>query len=348
MSGRPASPRSPHVEALSRLFAEVLGTDRFGITDDFFQAGGSSVDVMRLVSRIRSAFGVALAPDVVFRNPTVLGVAAHLDMDTDGGDALDPLLVLRARGTRPPLFCVHPGGGMSWCYTALLDSLDPGTPLYGLQSRGLKPGDMPVTGGIKEMVDGYLGLINSIQSTGPYHLLGWSFGGTLAHALACRLQKEGAEVALLAAMDAEPTTSSTNGDDRVPTARELLLGLLHEFGYDQRELAKIPLRPDRVAALLRREGSAMAYLEPSRIQAVIDVYTNNQHAMYGYVPGVFHGDLHLFAAVDDADDVRLDPSQWTPYVKGEVRTHSLACTHRSIVRREPMAEIAQILNSLTL
>jgi thioesterase domain-containing protein/acyl carrier protein len=335
-----AGPRSPQLETLSRLFAEVLGVDRFGVTDNFFAAGGNSVAVIRLVGRIRTTFGVSLGPDTVFRNPTVLAIAEHLDMDGEGGDALDPLLALRPHGSRPPLFCVHPGGGMSWCYAALLGSLDTDRPLYGLQARGLRPGGSPAAGGVAEMVEDYLGLIREVQPDGPYHLLGWSFGGTVAHALACRIQAAGDAVGLLATIDAEPTSTVDHG---VPTARELMVSLLQEFGYELRDLANVPLRHDRVMALLRKEGSAMAYLPESHVDSVIAIFANNQRAVHGHAPGHYPGDLHFFSA---ADESAIDAAVWTPYVGGDIHTHLVAGTHRSVVRPEQMARIARVLNEL--
>ena len=214
----------------------------------------------------------------------------------------------------------------------------------GFQARGLKDGELPTAGGIEDMIEDYLALVLGIQPQGPFHFLGWSFGGTVAHALACRLQGEGAEVGLLAAMDAAPVSMA---DRPAPTTREILVGLLNEFGYDSRDLASIPLRHDRVTALLRREGSAMAYLEPAAVQSIIDVFANNQRLMRGYEPGRFRGDLQFFAAVDDGNQPAIDPSLWTPYVTGEVRTFPIACTHRAIAQPRHMAAIAGILNGIT-
>jgi len=338
-----AGPRSPQVETLCRLVADALEVDRINVDDNIFQAGANSVTVVRLVARIRATFGVALGPDTIFRNPTVLSIAERMTLDSQGDHALDALLALRPHGGLPPLFCVHPGGGMSWCYVGLLRSLEPDRPVYGLQARGLKDGEVPAAGGIEEMVEDYLGLVRDTQPRGPFHFLGWSFGGTVAHALASRLQGDGEEVGLLAVMDAEPESLAERS---APTTREILVGLLNEFGYDSRDLATVPLRHDRVTALLRREGSAMAYLQPSHVQSVIDIFANNQRSMRGYEPGAFRGDLQFFSAVADGDQPAVDPSRWTPYVTGEVRRFPIACTHRGIAAPDHMATIATTLNSL--
>ncbi|MGQ0419408.1 thioesterase domain-containing protein, partial [Bacillus sp. HC-Mk] len=51
-------------------------------------------------------------------------------------NALDVLLPLRASGDPLPLFCVHPAGGLSWCYAGLMKSLGTDYPIYGVQARG--------------------------------------------------------------------------------------------------------------------------------------------------------------------------------------------------------------------
>jgi hypothetical protein len=105
--------------------------------------------------------------------------AEVLDLPQAGPDVLDVLLPIKAAGPRPPLFCVHPGGGASWCYLPLARYVPPGTPVYGLQSPALDgAGQLP--GSLSELAAICLARIRAVQPEGPYRLLGWSFGGNLA------------------------------------------------------------------------------------------------------------------------------------------------------------------------
>ncbi|MGH8878080.1 MAG: amino acid adenylation domain-containing protein, partial [Stackebrandtia sp.] len=68
-------PETQVEQVLSELFAEVLGLDRVGVDDSFFELGGDSIVAIQLVSRARAA-GVMFSPRDVFEHKTVAQLAA--------------------------------------------------------------------------------------------------------------------------------------------------------------------------------------------------------------------------------------------------------------------------------
>jgi aryl carrier-like protein len=69
------APRTPQETILCGLFAEVLGLERVGIDDNFFERGGDSIVSIQLVSRARRA-GLSITPRMVFQHQTVEALAA--------------------------------------------------------------------------------------------------------------------------------------------------------------------------------------------------------------------------------------------------------------------------------
>jgi len=61
----------------------VLGLERVSIYDNFFDLGGHSLLITRLVSRLRSAFQAQLSLQVAFNEPNVANLAAHIDQTLD-------------------------------------------------------------------------------------------------------------------------------------------------------------------------------------------------------------------------------------------------------------------------
>ena len=161
-------PRDEREAALCELFAGVLGRDLVGIDDSFFELGGTSLLGARLASRIRARLGVRLPLPALFETPTVAGLGARLAEagEVAWADPLAVLLPLRAEGTAPPLFCVHPAAGIGWCYAALLPHLPSGVPLYALQARGLAD-PAARSASIAEMAVDYLREIRAVQPAAP-------------------------------------------------------------------------------------------------------------------------------------------------------------------------------------
>jgi len=73
------APRTATEEALCAIWQEVLGVERVGASDNFFQLGGDSLTSVRVLAAIRSRFGVNLPLQMVFTNPTIEFVGAGID-----------------------------------------------------------------------------------------------------------------------------------------------------------------------------------------------------------------------------------------------------------------------------
>src|SRR3546814_2961135 len=76
------------------------------------------------------------------------------------------------------------------------------------------------------MASAYLAAMREVQPGGPYRLLGWSLGGCIAHAIACRLAAEGEVVSELVLLDT-PTHPGPLAEP--PTEAELEALLLAEI-----------------------------------------------------------------------------------------------------------------------
>nr|WP_245600834.1 non-ribosomal peptide synthetase [Streptomyces sulphureus] len=337
-------PSGPREDLLCTLFAEVLGAERVWADDDFFALGGHSLLAARLLARVEGATGVGLGIRALFEAPTPAALAEALAAEESGtgtrGADLATLLPLRTRGARPPLFCVHPAGGLAWPYAGFLQHLED-RPVYGLQTPNLQ-GDRPFPASIGEMAAGYVEELRTVRPHGPYHLLGWSFGGNVAQEMAVQLREAGEEVALLALLDAYPKAPIDGLEDagRGAVFRALLANL--GFAASSWESDE-DLDAGAVRDALREAGSPLGALEPGTIETMVANFAAQARLMRHHSPRVFPGDVLFFRAADEDPSGGLTPAMWHPHTEGVLRVHDVPCTHALMTHPDSRAVIGPVL-----
>jgi thioesterase domain-containing protein/acyl carrier protein len=193
------APRDPLEMKLVAIWEEVLGMDRVGVKDNFFDLGGHSLLAVRLMSRIQQALGEEIPLAAILRGPTVEQLARILQKQAPLC-LKSSLVPIQPGGSRPPLFCVPGAGGNAIYLYNLARELGPDQPFYGLQGVGLDGEAEPHTT-VEEMAAYYVDAIQSVQSDGPYCIAGHSLGGWVAFEMARQLQRSNQEVSMLAIID---------------------------------------------------------------------------------------------------------------------------------------------------
>ncbi|MEV7126763.1 amino acid adenylation domain-containing protein [Streptomyces sp. NPDC093260] len=325
-----------YTEAVAAVFAKVLGVPSVGPEDNFFNLGGYSLLAAELVEELRSSLGVQVAVRDLFRAPTVTGLIRQTRMAERERNLT--LLPLRTTGERPPLFFVHPAMGLSWCYSHFLRHVPPDRPVYGLQADGEPP--RPAT--VEAVADGYLAAIRKVQPHGPYHLLGWSFGGLVAQAMATRLLQDGDDVGLLALLDSYPVPP---GDAEPPDLHKAVSSLLHDTS---RLTADHRLRDvEDAVRFLRTEDLILGEFDESTIRAALAATTHHIDLANRFVPRPYTGDVHFFRAMGDAGEPP-SPELWKEFVQGRFLVHELPCGHQEMADPETAARIgAKVTEALS-
>lgn len=114
--------RTPTEELLAAIWSQVLGVERVGIYDNFFQLGGHSLLATQVVSRIREAFQVEMPLRRLFEAPTVVGLAESIDVGRGAGLLASPIVPVPRDGELPLSFAQQ----RLW----FIDQLEPGGSVY--------------------------------------------------------------------------------------------------------------------------------------------------------------------------------------------------------------------------
>ena len=195
------APRNDLEISLATAWEGVLRVPRVGITDNFFDLGGSSLSVLKLLAEMKNATGLEIGLDAVFRFPTIAELVEGLGAETTR--SASALVPLQPKGAGPPVFCLC---GVT-IYREFARSLGTGQPVYGvyvaeeqaLADQATRGEKLDVS--IDRLADAYLKAIVRAAPRGPYRLAGISFGGVLAVEVASRLRQQGAEVELVMLLD---------------------------------------------------------------------------------------------------------------------------------------------------
>lgn len=194
------APRNAVEARLTAMFAEVLGLETLGVTENFFHLGGYSLLAVRLLARIEQRFGKRLPLAQLFTCPTVAEMATCLRNHGIGNADWKSLVPITPIEDKPILFLVHGAGGNVLLYRELARQLAPEVATYGFQSQGLDRKSRPLAS-IEEMAAHYVTELCEFQPEGPYHLGGYCMGGAVAYEMARILRKQGMEVGIVALLD---------------------------------------------------------------------------------------------------------------------------------------------------
>ncbi|WP_137992789.1 amino acid adenylation domain-containing protein [Streptomyces vilmorinianum] len=344
------APSTAVEKELAVIWQELLDVplERIGAGDGFFDLGGNSLQVTRLISRIRDVFQVALEPRTLFVHPGLQDLATRIDdhltsHEARSADGRSPLVPLRATGSRTPLFLVHAVGGSVVPYVPLARLLDPETPVYGLEHPGLSDGAPADAGTLADLAARYVRAVREVRPNGPYHLAGWSLGGAVALEMAALLRAEGEQVDLVALLDTGvPPRSATP-----PGQAELLAAFT-------RDLAGLTgLRPpaldgqehvDELLPLLERSGLVPAGVR-DEVRTRAEVFLAASRAYHVHRPTPYDGPVTLLTAegARTAADAADHLAWWRSHATGGLDHETVPGTHHTLLQHPHLPVLARAL-----
>ena len=280
-------PRTPTERRLAQLWADVLAVDDIGVHDNFFEIGGDSLLALRVVARARATpdLGLDLKLRDLMQRPTIAQLCAGAAPAEASGTAAGPpsretalagpqpvVALNRPVAGQPSLFCLHAGFGTVFDYEPLARRLDGMVPVQAIQCRMLlDPGWRD--GSLEAMAADYAGHIRRLQPTGPYRLLGWSLGGSLAVLVADALRRQGAAVRFLGLVDPFVPGAEPGEDDPRDDLRAVLRTLLPAAEADAELLGAVSEGTDLVRmrrAIAAARGSTGESRRPDGWDALDD------------------------------------------------------------------------------
>ncbi|GAA2441834.1 hypothetical protein GCM10010191_67630 [Actinomadura vinacea] len=288
-------PRDAAERRAVRLFEDVLGLDRVGVTADFYaDLGGRTHQADRIVAQVAAELGREITRGELFETPTAEHVAGFVRAADEEG-ARRTVRPLKPSGTRRPIFIAHPAGGTTACYRGLTRLLGDDQPVFGLERFEDAP---PV----EERAARYARHLAEAQPEGAFRLGGWSFGGVLAYETARRLTAAGRDVELVALFDAGLPRPVEDESDTLARRFAAFADYINQtYGLDVRltydELAGLD-EESQFALLMERAEPLAEHIPPAALTHQLTAHQDTR-SLEAYRPAPYGGRVVLYRAPEE-------------------------------------------------
>ncbi|MFI5757221.1 amino acid adenylation domain-containing protein [Streptomyces sp. NPDC051569] len=319
---------------LAGVFGEVLGIERFSVTDGFFSLGGHSLLVFKLIAACARELGVKPTVGDVFAAPSVRELAARLGSAAE--ERTDEVLVplVHPQG-RPVVLFVHGAGGSVLPFQAVGRELGEKYDVYGLQAANVTDADGSGAGAesIEDMAARYVAAVDAVRGTRPLFLAGWSVGGCVALEMARQWQARDVDLVGVAMLDTWLPPEAVADPAAAEQARAAFAAM----------------------DLLGGEGEATADLtgiseEAARIPALME---RHRAAFLGYTPEPYAGEVCLLRAAEPYPDPHIEfpailrgaDHGWRAHIPG-LSSREIRGNHFSLISDENSAHLAETVHEI--
>jgi thioesterase domain-containing protein len=249
------------------------------------------------------------------------------------------IVLIRAGGDKPPLFLIHGVDGTLERFQYLVRQLEPDQPIYGVLSQALLNEQVALMR-VEDLATYYIQAIQALRPHGPYHFLGFSFGGLLAFEMAQQLHARGDLVGMLGMLDTlkmgsgagsqTPAQSQSNGGRRSSLAVYHLRRVATPRGLSYAKDKVVARSLRAIYTFLCARGRPI----PRFLRRAGDI---NWFAAINYTPQPYAGGVTHFQTSASADDPRSTNDVWARLAGRGVEVKLIPGRHEDVLN-EPHAE----------
>ena len=321
-------PATPDEQRLAALWCKVLHVEAVNRDDDFFDLGGHSLLIARLLRLAEAEYGHRVPMAALFRAPRLADMAVLV---ASGKPIDSPALVpIQPKGTQTPIFWLDGGSTM----LPLARELGEDQPFFGISVDAL----LDAIGRCPRRLDDIAALVVEevlrLRPQGPYRLGGWCSSGIIAYAVASQLMARGADVELLILAHAfHPVKARAIGRVRFFTSR-LRFHVAQTMAQSKgRRWHYFRERLRGLSDSAGLVGGREAVLRPELVTAI------NRAALY-YVPPVYRGHVLLLQPAEHPDVLDFEP-EWRADIAGRFDSYTADGGHRTMLEPpnvQPLAD----------
>ncbi|AMO95404.1 amino acid adenylation domain protein [Collimonas fungivorans] len=326
-------PQGEIEQMIATLWSELLGVERIGRHDNFFDLGGYSLMIFQVIEGLKQkGFEVALQDILLAQELSTLAQLITVNRKQLGKQENEQWINIRKGGSRRPLIFIHEPSGEVLSYERLTRHIDEEIGIYGIRAdRNAVSADSSN----EALAASYVALIRQAQPDGPYRLAGWSAGGVLAYEVARQLLEQGQGVEFLGLIDSWHRGVADRGISELGLSDKqmLLVAFIEYFGYKlaDDEVAQILASTDLASAIACARDNRWLKKEMSsgEFEARAELWFNLRAAAHRYYAQPLDVAAHLFTAHPPESS---DPANgWSAVLRGRLQVHPIGGDHWSIM-----------------
>nr|WP_256435577.1 amino acid adenylation domain-containing protein [Aliikangiella sp. G2MR2-5] len=343
---------------LAAIWSRLLDIELAQVSrdSDFFELGGHSLLVMKLISNIREVFSLSLPMREIFRSSSlrlqanlIEGSTCDLEFERAVERFGSCIVRLNQSYSERKIFCLPPGMGSAAAYRGLSDSLADDFELYALQPPEIFfEKDTPQT--FSDLVGFYSDVIQSVQPTGGYSIIGYSLAGPIAFEVARELKNRGAQIEFLGIIDSPPIVARKVEERRewyipIKKAFDFYSSQNSEFQFDfnWNDLVELSAKEgiDSVRQAYFCQELSIAGLDKNLFSRYLNYLLEIERKTASFVHSTSNSDMTLFRATS-----RIDKSSqlgWECISSGEIEVIDIEGEHHELMLHPVVSDLSDKL-----